>query len=287
VRKAARHRCGFEVIRPQSMYSHLLIPSNNSDPLRLSQFLLSQCLERGVQLHYPAKAISVGKDMRDEVSSVRIASTDSGHEMDILCTHLIISAGAWSPKVFLTLFPDAKIKLPISSLAGHSVVMRSPRWTSEHEERGCHAVFTTDEAGYSPEIFSRIGGEIYIAGLNSSSIPLPALATESKIDDQAVKQLQTTSERLLGLSSDVDDLEIVRKGLCFRPVTNKGTPILARIPDKMLGQGINTRGGSDGGVFLAAGHGPWGISMSLGTGKVMAEMVMGLETSADVRDLGL
>jgi glycine/D-amino acid oxidase-like deaminating enzyme len=269
------------------MYSHLLIPSNNSDPLRLSQFLLSQCLERGVQLHYPAKAISVGKDMRDEVSSVRIASTDSSHEMDILCTHLIISAGAWSPKVFLTLFPDAKIKLPISSLAGHSLVVRSPRWTSEHEERGCHAVFTTDEAGYSPEIFSRMGGEIYIAGLNSSSMPLPALATESKIDDQAVKQLQTTSERLLGLSSDVDDLEIVRKGLCFRPVTNKGTPILARIPDKMLGQGISTRGSSDDGVFLAAGHGPWGISMSLGTGKVMAEMVMGLETSADVRDLGL
>lgn len=266
---------------------HLLIPSNNSDPLRLSQFLLSQCLERGVQLHHPARAISVSKDMRDELSSVRIASTDSSHEIDIPCTHLIITAGAWSPKAFQTLFSDAKIKLPISSLAGHSIVVRSPRWTTEHETMGCHAVFTTDEAGYSPEIFSRMGGEIYIAGLNSSSIPLPALATESKIDDAAVKQLQTTSKRLLGLSDDVDDLEIIRKGLCFRPVTNRGTPILGRIPDKALGGGMSTKVGGDGGVFLATGHGPWGISMSLGTGKVMAEMVMGLETSADVRGVGL
>jgi glycine/D-amino acid oxidase-like deaminating enzyme len=225
--------------------------------------------------------------MRDELSSVCIAYTDSSHEMDIPCTRLIIAAGAWSPEIFQTLFPDAKTKLPISSLAGYSLVLRSPRWTTEHEKKGCHAVFTTDEAGYSPEIFSRMGGEIYVAGLNSSSIPLPALATESKIEENAIKQLQTTSKRLLGLPGDVGDLEIIKKGLCFRPVTDRGTPILGRIPDKALGSGISTRGGRDGGVFLAAGHGPWGISMSLGTGKIMAEMVMGLKTSADVGGLGL
>lgn len=225
--------------------------------------------------------------MRDELSSVRIAPTHANHEIDISCKHLVIAAGAWSPEVFATLFPDAKLKLPISSLAGHSLVVRSPRWTKEHEERGCHAVFTTDEAGYSPEIFSRMGGEIYVAGLNSSSIPLPGLATESKIDEEAVKQLQVTSKKLLGLSDDMDDLEIVRKGLCFRPVTDRGTPILGRIPNKVLGTGMSTRGGGEGGVFIAAGHGPWGISMSLGTGKVMAEIVMGLPVSADVRSLGL
>jgi len=40
-------------------------------------------------------------------------------------------------------------------------------------------------------------------------------------------------------------------------------------------------------VFLAAGHGPWGISNSLGTGKVMSEMIEGQETSVDIRGLGL
>lgn len=75
-------------------------------------------------------------------------------------------------------------------------------------------------------------------------------------------------------------------GLCFRPVTNRGTPILGRIPDERLGS-IGTRGGSEGGVWLAAGHGPWGISLSLGSGKIMAEMIQGRSTSVSVSGLGL
>ena len=54
-----------------------------------------------------------------------------------------------------------------------------------------------------------------------------------------------------------------------------------------LGEGIATLGGAEGGVFLAAGHGPWGISQSLGTGKVMAEMVEGTELSAKIGMLGM
>jgi glycine/D-amino acid oxidase-like deaminating enzyme len=272
---------------PIPKYHSVNVFVSNSDPLLLSQWLLSECTKKGVHLHHPAKAMSIGKDMRDELSSIRIASTDSSHEIDIPCTRIIITAGAWSPQVFKALFPTSKLRIPVSSLAGHSIVVRSPRWTKDDEVDGCHSVFTTDDQGYSPEIISRIGGELYVAGLNSSTIPLPALATETKIQDQAIGQLQVTAKRLLGLSDGDNDLEVVRKGLCFRPVTPRGTPILTRIEDGDIGAGIKTRGGGDGGVFLAAGHGPWGISMSLGTGKVMAEMVQGLETSAGVRRLGL
>ena len=223
--------------------------------------------------------------MRDTLSSVRIASTSDSTETDIPCARLIIAAGAWSGQVFSSLFPQSKLKLPISSLAGYSLVVRSPRWLSSHEEQGCHAVFTTDAAGYSPEVFSRIGGEIYLAGLNSSSLPLPKLATESQIDEESIETLKATATRLLGIPGQEDDLEIVRTGLCFRPVTNRGTPIVGKVPEKKLGGRIATREG--GGVWVGAGHGPWGISMSLGTGKCLAEMVEGGKTSADVRGLGL
>lgn len=234
-------------------------------------------------MHHPARAISVGKDIHDELSSVRILNTETHAEADIPCTRILIAAGAWSPYVFSTLFPGAKRKLPISSLAGHSLVVRSPRWTEEHEKKGSHAIFARDEKGYFPEIFSRSGEEIYIAGLNDPSLPLPNLATESKVDETAVGMLQKTAKKLLGAHGDVDDLEIVRKGLCFRPVTKRGTPILARIPDK---EGIDIRVGK-GGIWLAAGHGPWGITNSLGTGKVMAEMIQGKPTSADISGLGM
>ncbi|TVY92761.1 putative oxidoreductase [Lachnellula willkommii] len=254
------------------------------DPRRLCEFLLAACLERGVQLHHPARAVSIDKDMRDELSSIRLVNTKTNMVSDIPCSKILIAAGAWSPQVFSTLFPTSQTKIPISSLAGYSLVVRSPRWSKEDEGKGCHAIFTSDEDGYSPELFSRMGGEIYIAGLNDASLALPGLATESKIEEIAVNKLRKTAQRLLGISENLEEIEIVRKGLCFRPVTKQGTPIIAKIHDENLG-GLSTRGAGEGGVWLAAGHGPWGISLSLGTGKVMSEMILGKLTSVNVEGL--
>ncbi|KAI4595427.1 hypothetical protein KJ359_006772 [Pestalotiopsis sp. 9143b] len=233
------------------------------DPLHLSRFLLKECVEAGVKMHHPAKATSVLTDMRNEISSIRITDIESGTETDVPCTNIVIAAGAWSPQVFATLFPQSPLEIPVSSLAGHSLVVRSPRWTAERDaEIGCHAIFVEGRSGYSPEIFSRAGGHIYIAGLNSASEPLPPLATDSRsgISRSAIGQLRATACEILGQGQTEDDLEVVREGLCFRPTTRSGSPIVSRIPDANLGDGISTRSAAEGGVYLAAGHGPWGIS---------------------------
>ncbi|OTB17041.1 hypothetical protein K445DRAFT_316550 [Daldinia sp. EC12] len=255
------------------------------DPLQLSQFLLQKCIDAGVHLHHPAKAISIQTDVRNELSSICIADTQSSTETDIPCTNVVIAAGAWSSQVFRTLFPTSNFKLPISSLAGHSLVVTSPKWKREHEKDGCHALFLTSRPGYSPEIMSRVGGHIYVAGLNSATEPLPDLATDSKgrISRPSIETLRETVREVLG----EDGVEVIREGLCFRPVTERGTPILSRVPDELLGPSIGTRPSPEGGVYVAAGHGPWGISMSLGTGLVMAEMIQGRELSADVSSLAL
>ncbi|KAK5137515.1 hypothetical protein LTR08_008494 [Meristemomyces frigidus] len=258
------------------------------DPLRLSQFLLRECIRKGVRLHHPARAVKVSRDEAGELSAVRIRHAN-GADLKIPCTRLLIASGAWSPQVFSWLFPASTLEIPITSLAGHSLVVKSPRWSREHEEAaGCHAVFTTMTSGFSPEIFSRVGEEIYVAGLNDASIPLPETATDAKIDPKSVEDLKSVAQKLLGKNgTDLSDLEVLREGLCFRPVTQSGVPILARIPDEELGERLETRLPPDGGVFVAAGHGPWGISHSLGTGKVMAEMMEGKGLSADVGELGL
>ncbi|KAH8661932.1 FAD dependent oxidoreductase [Xylariales sp. PMI_506] len=261
------------------------------DPLQLSQFLLQKCLDAGVHLHHPAKATLVQTDVRDEISSIRILNTESGTETDVPCTNIIIAAGAWTPQVFGTLFPKSGLRVPVSSLSGHSLVVRSPRWAKEHEQQhGCHSIFMTSQPGYSPEIFSRIGGDLYIGGLNSATEPLPTLANESKanISSSSIATLRQTARRYLGLGeTDADDLEVVREGLCFRPVTDTGIPIVSRVPEGSLGEKVGARPAPEGGVYIAAGHGPWGISMSLGTGKVMAEMVQGRALSANIDGLRL
>lgn len=262
------------------------------DPLRLSHFLLKQSLLKGVRFHHPARAVKIARDAEGNLSGVRIRHA-SGSEHKIPCTRLLITAGAWTPRVFAELFPNAKTQIPISQLAGHSIVVKSPRWTKDHESVGCHGIFTSMRSGFSPEIFSRVGEEIYIAGLNSPSMPLPEQPGNARIDERSIEQLIAVSRTLLGKDGlDPSDVELVREGLCFRPVTRSGNPILAKIADEDLGgegaRGIKTLPVPDGGVFVCAGHGPWGISLSLGTGKVMAEMLEGRrELSADVSKLGM
>ncbi|KAL8658505.1 MAG: hypothetical protein Q9226_000958 [Calogaya cf. arnoldii] len=204
----------------------------------------------------------------------------------------IIDQGDGLPKTL----PRSKIQVPISSLAGHSLLLRSSHWPPRSLDTGsntmhpgaddseggakaqppCHALFTTDHvASYGAELFSRLpSGHIYIAGLNGP-YPLPSLPTERIIDPKAIEILKGTAESLLGK----DEFRVEREALCWRPTTGRGVPI--------VGPAKNTRGEGERAVWIAAGHGPWGISMSLGTGYVVAEMVEGRETSADVKGLRL
>lgn len=58
--------------------------------------------------------------------------------------------------------------------------------------------------------------------------------------------------------------------------------MIAKMHEADLGDGAKVKGG----VYVVSGHGPWGISLSLGTGWVVGEMVLGRETSVDVSALG-
>lgn len=272
------------------------------DPLRLCTFLMETVISRGVKLHHPAKATSLVTNGAGIITAVKIANLVSDIESMIPCTHLVICAGAWTPQVFRDLFPSAGVSVPISPLAGYSLVLRSPRHTFEHEQKTyggrSHAIFTSNpfSCGFSPEIFSRRGSEIYVAGLNDPRMPLPSRAEESRnlINEDEMDRYKGVSVQLMGNPADgdtgstirnTDDLEVIREGLCFRPVADQGTPIICRVNDKLLGGSVKT--GEKGGVFVASGHGPWGISLSLGTGRVVADMVEGVRPSADVSDLGL
>jgi glycine/D-amino acid oxidase-like deaminating enzyme len=266
------------------------------DPLRLSQYLLQESLAAGVVLHNPASAIAVTPATETSSAIVHILSiqgeSDGGWtvERSIPCSNLILTAGAWTPKVFRDLFPDSPIRLPISTLAGHSLTLRSPRW-SPNALGGdeCQAVYISSPAmGFAPEIYSRYSGAegkhlIYIAGLNSSTLPLPTKATAAVPRGEDLETLKKVAVQLLGMEGEEeDDLKIEKEALCFRPVTESGIPIIAQLPNNKLNKGIN--------IFVAAGHGPWGITMSLGTGKVLSEMVDGKNLgalSADISGLTL
>ncbi|CDO73773.1 hypothetical protein BN946_scf185015.g101 [Trametes cinnabarina] len=283
-------------------------------PRQLCEFLLEQCLAAGVTLHHPARATKVWREGSDAEGVTRIrveylgplATTSDGRArtVDIACDSILITAGCWSPQVYSTLFPNASRMPRVSHLAGYSVTFKSKHWppvrtpthkqalmASNHSASSpdasgvpaflqssvCHAIFT-HAGGFAPEIFSRASGEIWLGGLNPASTPLPELPTDAQLDPKEVERLLTVAHVLCGT-----DIELHRQDLCFRPVSASGRPIITRLHEADLGDGPKP-GGHDGagGVYVATGHGPWGISLSLGTGLVLAELVLGQKTSADI-----
>ncbi|KAI5297438.1 hypothetical protein KEM55_004695 [Ascosphaera atra] len=269
------------------------------DPLLLCKWLLARCKEQGVQIHHPARATRLMKDESSNiVKSVRFENSSTAETSEIPCSNLVFAAGAWTPIAFDSLLKSSTT-VPIEAVPGYSLVVKSPRHTNTHEDtrygKTCHSLFTSHprEAGFSPELFSRLGAEIYIAGLNPYDIPLPSLPTESRkaIKSAQIEQVRRAAVMLMGRAKEegvvgdymenIDDLEVQREALCFRPVTDHGLPIVARLQQEDLGCDARFTGG----VFLASGHGPWGISLSLGTGKVMAELIQGKKTSADISGL--
>lgn len=276
------------------------------EPRRLCQWLIDQCQERGVKIHTKCTATNIVKGPDGKISSLKVRKDTEIYDKH--CKNIVITAGAWTPQVFSRIFPESKLKIPISQLAGYSIVLRSPRYAkpivnpakdTDGSSAGIsHGVFCpqTQNWSFAPEAFSRIGPdgrpEIWVGGVNDPGLKLPETAdgTKALMNKKKVEELRSAALLMTGLSNEgddlsVNDLRIVREALCFRPISNTGVPIISKIPEKALGKDLKMQDG--GSVLLAAGHGPWGISLSLGTGRVMAEMLTGQKLSANIAAMSL
>jgi len=66
--------------------------------------------------------------------------------------------------------------------------------------------------GFSPEWFARTGGELYLAGLNSTTIPLPDVATEVKASEKSIEQLKACARAMM-VNVPGQEFEVLREGL--------------------------------------------------------------------------
>ncbi|RAL08910.1 NAD(P)/FAD-dependent oxidoreductase [Aspergillus homomorphus CBS 101889] len=260
------------------------------DPKALVEWLLAQCRERRVEILLNTRATGFVRDQEGRIEAVRAEQRMSAFstpvEISLPCKDVVIAAGCWTPRVFQTLF-KRKMAVGINGLAGYSVIVRSPRYTRSVAQKD-HSIFCAPgpQWEFAPEMLGRVNHEgipeIYIAGLNSDKMPLPEVAGDiPKLRDQAqVERLREVARLLTGsASSTSSDLEIVSEGLCFRPVSTTGSPIISSVTGA-----VSSAGGK---VFVASGHGPWGITLALGTGQVVSELLTGKTPSADINRLAL
>ncbi|KAH8927452.1 FAD dependent oxidoreductase [Atractiella rhizophila] len=197
----------------------------------------------------------------------------------IRANKLVIAAGPWTSHVLqkLGIFPPTTtLTLPIIPLPGHSLILR-PLSSTPLPASAIYASVKGAQAGEyppCPETFNRPDGTVYLAGANGG-VPVPASVSDSHLlhDRKRFDEL-LRSAKLISSHLDVDAgrCEVIKEQLCFRPLTPDGHSILGEIVKDVL---------------VCTGAGPWGITLGPGMGKVVAEMILGKERSADIEGLGV
>jgi glycine/D-amino acid oxidase-like deaminating enzyme len=183
-----------------------------------------------------------------------------GTNLSLPCDNVVIAAGPWTGPLSKSLLPTP---IPITPYAGHSVVLRP---SAKVTEDCLFMTLNTQHSSY-PEIFPRPGGEIYIGGVNDN-LALPPTPEDVVLQERDLKKLRDIADEIF------TDYTIEKEQLCFRPMTESATPFISPVPEVS-------------GAYVGAGHSYSGIMLGPGTGKVLSEMVLGKELSADVSQLKL
>ena len=171
---------------------------------------------------------------------------------------VVVAAGPWTP----ALVDPTGAWRPITPLWGVNLEVRladPPRHALE--EAGIDAVIAARRA--PPPLFSLItaGG---VSSLGSTFLP-------DEPDAEAfAPRLHAHGARFVPALADTP---ITSVRACARPLSADGLPLLGRAP------------GRDD-VYVAAGHGAWGISLGPASARIVADLVLGRADAPPVFDPG-
>src|SRR5262245_17539136 len=162
---------------------------------------------------------------------------------------VVLAMGPWTGRL-----AGRRLRLPsVHGLKGYSVTLAAP-------DVPAHALFvdyrTADGRALEPEIFPRPDGEVYVCGM-ADPAPLPDSPEGVEVNESSCDTLARAAGRV---SVALAAARITRRQACYRPVTDDGIPLIGPVPGAP-------------GVFVATGHGPWGILNAPATGLAMAELV--------------
>ena len=275
------------------------------DPAQICRILYEECKELGVEFVFNANATSIqAAPGARHFTSIQI-KRQNRDPLNIPCRSLVIAAGPWSPRVFSTLFPHASFHLPMNSTtsAGNHFRVRTPNWKPEDDEKGSQQVFFQSEVPgrQGLDITSFPGGELYVGGWGAAPEELPELAQDVHAQPDETASMKEVAKGYMMVPED-EDLKIFAEGRCYRPLAMFRHPIVTKVDWELLGMDdssqdtprLSTQEDGDqddrygpGNLFLNTAHVDDGVTISLGSGKVMSELLLGLPLSVDISGLGL
>ncbi|KAI0350919.1 FAD dependent oxidoreductase [Trametes cingulata] len=225
-------------------------------PYLFTNSMLELAKERGVRF-VQGKVTSVNVDSSGSsrhVSGVTYVPLGADTAEKLPATHVILAAGAWSPKIIPA--------LPISGTRAHSITI-----TPKPGTRIAPYVLFTEIAfpsggrvqRVSPEIYARPTDEVYCCGPGDDS-PVPDTVDDVEVDQKACESIR---QHVASISQELREGEVDRRQACFLPVVSVGGgPIVGEAEEIAKG------------LVIATGHTCWGICNAPGTAKALAELVM-------------
>ncbi|AWM02798.1 NAD(P)/FAD-dependent oxidoreductase [Bradyrhizobium amphicarpaeae] len=109
------------------------------------------------------------------------------------------------------------------------------------------------------EIFPRPDGSTYVTACPAlDTFPTDPAEVESEFSKLDRLTLLEMSQRLSPLFRPE---KIIAKQACYRPVTTDGAPLIGRVPQEEA-------------LYVATGHGSWGILNAPATGEALAELIV-------------
>jgi glycine/D-amino acid oxidase-like deaminating enzyme len=210
-------------------------------PARFTAALIDAARARGARLH-----VGVVEDVARRDGGATGVVTASGETIE--GDAVVLAMGPWTGRL------AGRLRLPgVYGLKGYSVTLAAP-------DVPAHALFVdyraSDGRVLEPEIFPRPDGEVYVCGM-ADPAPLPNSPEGVEVNEGSCETLARAAGRV---SATLTDARILRRQACYRPVTDDGVPLIGLVP------GVR-------GVYVATGHGPWGILNAPATGLAMAELV--------------
>ncbi len=200
-------------------------------------------------------SISVGVGARPwvEAGTVRGVETSTGERLP--AAEVVVAAGPWTPAI---VDPTGAWR-PIRPLWGVVVAVdlaAPPVHVLEEAEIDIEPGPDTEEPGHAFSLVTAGGA----SSLGSTFL-----------DDEpdAAALLASLVERGRRYVPEIGTARLGAHRVCSRPLSRDGRPLIGRVP------GID-------GLWVAAGHGPWGISTGPASGRLIADLITGALDSPPV-----
>lgn len=249
-------------------------------PKYLVEYLVEEaCKEPGVECHVGTKATEILLSEEDTIKGLVIESVDGQRAETLDCDRVVVAAGPWTGELFKSLIQPTSLLYhskvarkgrTVGGSRAHSIILRGTRPTT------AHCLFTdmrfgdTGIVARGPEIYARGDGTVYICG-GSDNEPLPALADDIGYEPRQTKKLMEQI-RIIAPTCLGDGALLEAQHACYLPAGAFRGPLIDGLPEI--------------GLYIAAGHTCWGITLGPGTGKVMAELIYeGKAHSAEIGGL--